>query len=97
MKRFQYIIVAAAVITGISVCSFTAISAKAETVNNSQPECVYDVYKIQQGDTLESIAREYNTEHFYTNSEYISEVKRINKLYTDDIHAGCYLTIVSYQ
>lgn len=97
MKRLQYIIVAAAVITGVSVCSLTAISAKAEPSNTSQPECVYEVYKIRQGDTLESIAREYNTENFCTNSEYVSEVKRINGLYTDDIHAGCYLTVVSYQ
>lgn len=97
VKSLQYLIVAAAIITGVSVCSITAISAKAEPTVEENVSCTYDVYKIQQGDTLEGIAKEYNTEHCFTNAEYISEIKRINSLYSDDIHAGCYLTIISYE
>ena len=52
--------------------------------------------QIQSGDTLSSIAKEYAvSEDKY--SDYIEEVKSINNLKSDTIHAGCYLMIPIYQ
>ncbi|MGN0155573.1 MAG: LysM peptidoglycan-binding domain-containing protein [Lachnospiraceae bacterium] len=52
--------------------------------------------EIENGDTLTSIAREYAvSEAEYT--DYIAEVKSINNLKSDTIHAGCYLMIPVYE
>lgn len=52
--------------------------------------------EIQQGDTLHSIAEEYAVSGVNCDT-YISEVKNINNLHSDTIHAGCYLLIPIYQ
>lgn len=51
--------------------------------------------EIEPGDTLNSIAQEHALTSHY--DEYISEVKKINNLETDTIHAGCYLMIPIYS
>ena len=94
MRILQYIIITAALALGISVCSFNAFIAQAETKNAAQPEYLYTSIKVAYGDTLESIAMEYNNPEYCSNSEYVSELKRINGLYSDDIHAGCFLTVM---
>lgn len=61
-----------------------------------QYEKSFTSIEIKQGDTLTSIAAEYAvSEAKY--SEYIDEVKRINHLKSDTIHAGCYLLIPRYE
>ena len=51
--------------------------------------------EIKQGDSLTSIASEYALSPSEYD-EYISEVKQINNLKEDTIHAGCYLMIPIY-
>ncbi|MCM1180180.1 MAG: LysM peptidoglycan-binding domain-containing protein [Clostridium sp.] len=52
--------------------------------------------EIESGDTLTSIAQEYAPSGaVYT--DYIVEVKNINNLQSDTIHAGCYLMIPVYN
>ena len=94
MRKLQYIIITAALALGISVCSFSAFKAQAETKSAAQPEYLYTSIKVAYGDTLESIAMEYNDPQLCSTSEYVSEIKRINGLYSDDIHAGCFLTVM---
>lgn len=56
----------------------------------------FESIEIQSGDTLLSIAKKYAlSEDEY--SSYIAEVKSINNLYGDTIHAGCYLVIPVYE
>ncbi len=51
--------------------------------------------EIEQGDTLTSIAKEYaKSEADF--EDYINEVKNINSIKDDTIHAGCYLMIPVY-
>lgn len=52
--------------------------------------------EVESGDTLTSIATEYaiSAAHYH---DYIEEVKSINNLKDDTIHAGCYLMIPVYQ
>ena len=52
--------------------------------------------EIKSGDTLSSIAREYviiDAEY----DDYIQEVRNINNLGSDTIHAGCYLMVPVYE
>lgn len=51
--------------------------------------------EVQTGDTLTSIASAYAISTSQYN-DYISEVKQINNLKDDTIHAGCYLMIPVY-
>lgn len=52
--------------------------------------------EIESGDTLTSIAQEYApSSDAYT--DYIAEVKNINNLQDDTIHAGCYLMVPVYS
>lgn len=52
--------------------------------------------EIHTGDTLTSIAEDYAIPAAGY-SDYIEEVKRINNLKSDTIHAGCYLMVPVYQ
>lgn len=52
--------------------------------------------EIEEGDTLSSIAKEYAlSEAGY--ADYIAEVKSINNLKNNTIHAGCYLLVPVYN
>ena len=53
--------------------------------------------KIEDGDTLWSIAREYYTKDYKSMMSYIKEIKQINKLKSDTIHEDCYLIIPYYE
>jgi len=96
MKRLVLLTITIALTLGIILC-FTAVSVKAETPDISSVVSTYDSIKVAQGETLADIASKYNTCGVCTNAEYIEEIKRINKIYTDTIHAGCYLTVISYS
>ncbi len=51
---------------------------------------------IEEGTTLTDIAMEYAVSEADYN-DYIAEVKEINNLNQDTIHAGCYLLIPVYR
>lgn len=57
----------------------------------------YTSYEIKEGDSLWSIAEQYIDEHYNSVNDYIKEVKSINGLTKDTIHAGCYLVIPYYS
>lgn len=96
MKKSGLTVLIAAMITAISICSITAFSSKAATTVSEQPATYYKDIILEKGDTLSALADKYNTGRFLTKKEYISEVKKINGLYSDSIHEGCYLTIIYY-
>lgn len=53
--------------------------------------------EIEKGDTLWSIAQENMDANYYKNvSEYISEIKTVNTLVSDDVKAGNYIIIPYY-
>ena len=57
----------------------------------------YKSIQIHSGDTLWNIAEEYMTEDYESVSEYITEVKKINKLSSDQIQGSQYLTVPYYD
>ena len=56
----------------------------------------YTSISIQAGDTLWSIAEEYQTEEYATLKEYVREIKYCNNLFSDRITEGKYLLIPYY-
>lgn len=69
------------------------------TVNakeNSNATKYYTSVYIEPGDTLTSIAKEYQTSEYSDLLEYIEEIKYINNLHSDKITAGCYLVVPYY-
>ena len=52
--------------------------------------------KIEEGDSLWSIANEYYTDEFSSISAYISEIKRMNGLSSDMIYIDSYILVPQY-
>jgi cell division protein YceG involved in septum cleavage len=52
--------------------------------------------KIEEGDTLWSIASEYITEEYNDINSYIREIKKSNGLTNDTIHEGRYIIVPYY-
>lgn len=57
----------------------------------------YTSIRVEKGDTLWSIALEHMTPEYKHIEEYIREVRSLNHLYGDEIHAGAYLTLPKYH
>ena len=65
--------------------------------NNKKEENMYRYYtsiEIEPGDTLWSIASEYCYDMDMSVSDYIREIKKLNRLSTDSITSGQYLTVI---
>lgn len=89
-----------AVILGIvfmlSIVFFSVIVSAKEKAPEAPQYKYYTSIQIDQGDTLWTIAEEY----CYDSSQlkdYVREIKEINNLKSNEIHAGNYLTIVYYS
>lgn len=54
----------------------------------------YKSIQIQSGDTLWNIAEEHKTAEYDSVSEYISDLKQINNLSSDQIQSGQHLIII---
>lgn len=82
------------VLAMIVLCGFT-YSANAVAGNQKEEKIYtyYDAIRIQDGDTLWSIANEYAPSTGLSVKEYIKEIKNINHLTTDRITADQYLSI----
>ena len=53
----------------------------------------YESVKLDLGDTWESLALRYNNDLSMSTEQFVSEVMRINRMHTDRLHPGCYLTL----
>ena len=91
----------------VSLCSLCVMNCRAQTVaSGDDADCVlieaepvicnYTAVRIRPGDTLNTIEQQYNAAGAFSSEEYISELMRINTLYTDTIHAGNFLTVIIY-
>jgi len=52
--------------------------------------------KIEEGDSLWSIAKEHYTEEFSSLTNYISEIKRMNGISSDTVYSGSYILVPQY-
>lgn len=85
----------------ILTCStiFGKIFIKASYSEKDAPQGYkyYASIQIKEGDSLWSIAAEYAPSCAMDKETYVKELKAINKLHKDIIHAGQYLTIFYYS
>lgn len=87
-KVFGFLIIVSLVLLLSSVMSHQVLAQK----SGIRKKTVTSIL-IQPGDTLWSIASKYYTEEFESIPAYIEEIKKSNKLYTEDIHAGKYIIV----
>ncbi len=57
----------------------------------------YKSVQIQDGDSLWAIAARYKEGSHMDTHEYVNQLKQMNNLKKDTIHAGQYLTVVYYE
>lgn len=96
MKHFVIIYLIMAVFCA-GIFSHSMMNAKAAEAARPQTTRYYTGIYIQEGDNLWSIASRFKHNSSMSTSEYIDELKRMNGLHDDTIHAGQYLTIVYFE
>lgn len=98
-RRMKKLGIAAFVIAFITVFYLIifgkAVKAQEDTASDDMVKG-YAYITIAQSDTLWSIAQEYSDEHYSSLYQYIREVKELNGLTSDSIHAGAGLIIPVY-
>lgn len=76
---------------------FMRISTMANEPAVPEKEAYYTSIEIQPGDSLWSIASRYADDSPFTTERYVNELRKMNQLKSDTIHAGHYLMIVRYK
>ena len=97
-KRKMFFLLVAIFVITIGSVTFGSIFSTAKNPASDVPQ--YKYYKsieIQQGDSLWSIAEEYCTDAYEDTREYVDELKQLNSLTSDTIHAGQHLLVAYYD
>ena len=97
IQRYFIISFLAVVLTilGVILGSNLLASSQSKASNEMNTYKYYTSIEVQKGDTLWTIAQQYADDDA-DYASYIEEVKEMNQLTSDTIHAGEYLT-VSYS
>lgn len=83
-----------AVFVMIFALSVFSLSAKAESTEHANEYKYYTSHRIEQGESLWSIAEaSLDTEHYDSVQDLIDEIKDINQISGDQIQSGNYLLI----
>ena len=85
------------ILCGVLIGSGIMAAGKSKASEKNASFKYYTSIEIEQGDTLWSIASEYISAEYDSIQDYIEEVKELNQLGPDDIHAGQYLMIPYYS
>lgn len=79
------------------IVHFTPQNAQADENASSEPTYkYYTSIQVESGDSLWKIARKYQTKEYSNIFSYISEIKEINHLSSDQVTEGMYLCIPYY-
>ena len=96
LKRYRYIVIAIITALSIALLSISIISTHVSAKKVSDRVKVVKSVKIEKGDTLWGIAKEYITEEYDSIQTYINEIKRSNGLLSDMIHEDSYIIVPYY-
>lgn len=94
--KYKTIILIACLIFSILLLSIGIISTSVEAEKSVFHEKTVTSVKIEKGESLWSIAKEYYTEDFGDMKTYVKEIKRSNGLDTDIIHEDSYIIVPYY-
>lgn len=76
---------------------FISFSTKANDMEHQPSYKYYKSIEISKGDTLWSIANDnFDSAHYKDINEYVSEVKKLNSLTSDNIVAGNHVVVPYY-
>ncbi len=93
MKKLMTIL-ALVVLIGSNFFGHSLMNAMAEEPAGPEMSRCYKSITIQEGDSLWAIAQEYSCGTQYSVKEYVAELKKMNGLKEDTIHAGNHLTVM---
>lgn len=93
MKKLMMVL-ALVVLISSNFFGHSLMNAMAEEPEGPVMNRCYKSVTIQKGDSLWAIAREYSTGTDLSVQEYVDELKRMNGLGEDIIHAGNNLTVM---
>ncbi len=96
-RRRKLLLWAAAFIISLNLLGFIKLNILAREPDSLAYTRYYKSIMIHEGDSLWKIAERYCPYELLTTDEYVYELKRINGLTEDTIHAGRYLTIVYFE
>lgn len=96
MKKVLWIIIAVVIMLASSFFGMDLMNVQAEEPNQPSYQKYYTSIEIQSGDSLWMIAERYKTNSGKSTEELVEELKRMNALGGDIIHAGHYLTVPYY-
>ena len=95
-NKLMLCIAAFIIVAGLSIVLGSNL-VSAHDKNEQSEQKFYKSIEIKEGDTLWGIAKEYRGDAYNSIYDYINEVKSINGLTSDQIHAGQYLTVAYYD
>lgn len=97
-KKILFVsITVVAVLLGIVLGNNVINASHSSAYSEIQKEICYTSVAIKEGDTLWSIAQEYMCSEYDDVNDYIKDIKQINNLHSDTIHAGGYLMVPYYE
>ena len=94
LKRIAALVLIFGMIVSLG-CFFSTKAAKA--AEQSETNKYYTSVLIEEGDTLNEIASRYISPECGNRDEYVLEIRNINHIIGDEIHAGCYIVIPYYS
>jgi cell division protein YceG involved in septum cleavage len=94
-KNLRLLFTLATVITVFAVCF--SISTVGKSQQQHELCSYYESVQIQPGDTLSSLAQKYYINDIGDFDKYVDEIRALNNISGDNIHAGEYVTIKYYE
>jgi len=88
------------ILLSVIIISSIIFSTNMKATASDSSSSRYKYFKsieIANGQTLWSIAKDYISEEYNTMGEYIQELKDMNGLTSDEIHAGQNLVVTYYE
>ena len=93
MKKLFFILLFS-VVLGSGLFGSVLMNTMARESQTADVTAYYTSMKIEEGDSLWSIAQKYAPELELTTQEYVDRLRVMNHLKGDTIHTGRYLTIM---
>lgn len=88
---------AAVIMTGSIIGGSRLVSAHERSSADTVEYRYYKSIEVKNGDSLWTIAKRYMNDDYDSVYDYIDDLKEINHLSSDRIHAGQYLTVSYYD
>lgn len=98
LRRIAVIVITICImICGVLIGSGIMAAGRSKASDDHASFKYYTSIRIEQGDSLWTIACAHMGEEYNSVQDYIDEVRELNGLKSDDIHSGQYLTIPYYN